>query len=484
MKIKHNILIIWTWYHARRIYIPYIIKNKEKFNNIIWFDLISQNKIINNYINVNQYKSLKMNYAYDDKKDDIKYIENHINNILQKYNINMVIISIEPLYHNLYAKIILSKNISILLDKPITLEENIVNDIFASEKMLTDYNYLCREFKEKSIKYKWLQFDIMAQRRYHFWYRLASDKINEIMEMTNCPITSINSFHNDWQWRFPDEIIDQNYHPYNQWYWKLWHSWFHTIDIATWFIKNTSRWNKKIINADIISFATFPNDLISQFNYNDYENLFSWFIKNSKYSENEFLEKSKNFWDVDVSSIIKFKNKKWVQTIASINLWHNGFWQRSWIDVKWRDLYKWNWRIRQEFIMIEQWPFQSILIETFQSKEINKSNDNLYWFWWEQHFDIHIFRNSELLKNTKSYEKISSYDLYKNIGEWYSRWHNEEARRNWISYFIENIENKNHYSKSLSNILDHDFSIKIFTSICKSIATLKKWDNPIINIKL
>jgi len=482
--MKKNILVIWTWYHARRIYIPYLMENKNNFNNIIWFDLLSQKWIISRYLNKKWYLDFKIEYLDDKSKDKDLKVKSIIESILQEFDINMVIISTEPLYHNIYANIILENNISIMLDKPITLEKNVINTPLIADKILFDYNIICSNFFKKAKNINWLQFDIMAQRRYHKWYRIALEKIKEIFKLINCPITSINSFHNDWQWRFPDEIIDQNYHPYNQWYWKLWHSWFHTIDIVNWFIKNTSLWNKKIIEAEVISFANFPNDLISQFNYDDYENLFPWFKEQSKYSQKEFLKESVNFWDVDSSSIIKYKNKDWIQTIASINLWHNWFWQRSWLTAKWRDLYKWNWRIRQEFLMIEQWPFQSILIETFQSKEINKENKNLYSFWGEQHFDIHVFRNSELFKNFKSYEKITSKDLYKNIWEGYSRWHNEEARRKGVKYFINNIENKKSYKKSLSNILDHDFSTKIFVSICKSIANQKVWKNPIINIKL
>ncbi len=165
--MKKNILVIWTWYHARRIYIPYLIDNKANFNNIIWFDLLSQKWVISKYIEDKWYLDIKIKYLDDKYKDNSLKVKNIIEKILQEFNINMVIISTEPLYHNLYANIILENNISIMLDKPVTLEKNIINNFLIANKILSDYNILCSNFLEKVKNINWLQFDIMAQRRYH-----------------------------------------------------------------------------------------------------------------------------------------------------------------------------------------------------------------------------------------------------------------------------------------------------------------------------
>ena len=141
--MKHNILIIWTWYHARRIYIPYVMDNKNKFNNIVWLDILTQKKVIEKFLNKNKYNDFNINYLKDEEKNNKEYVEKEVKIIIKKFNINMVIISTEPLYHNIYTKIILNENISILLDKPITLEENIINNPSISDKILKDYNYLC-----------------------------------------------------------------------------------------------------------------------------------------------------------------------------------------------------------------------------------------------------------------------------------------------------------------------------------------------------
>ena len=163
-----NILIIGTWYHARRIYIPYCIHSRESFgiNTIFWLDLDSQHETIHKWSTQQDYdKNINMCYIEDERKLDEIYISNIITRLVKTHNIQAVIISTEPLSHLMYANICLRNNLSILLDKPITLEDDIVNDPAKSDKMLSDYTALTRLYTKK-YRAHWLHFDIMSQRRY------------------------------------------------------------------------------------------------------------------------------------------------------------------------------------------------------------------------------------------------------------------------------------------------------------------------------
>lgn len=470
-----NILIVGIGHHARRIYLPTFFSLKEKYwiINIVCLDL--EGKIwLDDLILL--YPWLIIKYI---SKSDI--FDDRMNEIKKEFDINIIIVSTDPINHYQYILWAINSNIHCLTDKPIVLEEGIVSNKNSISTMKNKFKELYKSY-ERKIKgeNKVLLCEIMCQRRYHKWYQLVHEKISEIFQRTDCPVTYINSFHSDWQRRFPDEIINQDYHPYNQWYGKTWHSGYHTIDIVARFVQSTTNNEKKIDNIDVYTQSAFPSDLIHQFNFLNYKTIFPKYL--SHHNVDSYIEKTNGFWDVDTQASITFKSWKYIQTLASINILHNWFSQRNRISAEWRDLYKWNWRIRQEFIMIEQWPFQSIFIESFQSAEINKDNSNLYSQWGEHHFDIHIYRNSELFPDFKKHEKICIKDLYSDFKEWYSRGHNENARRDWIEEFLLSVIDGNVETKS--NLLNHRLSITLFNTIYDSINHNYNWESPLVHISI
>lgn len=474
-----NILIIWLWYHARRIYLPtlFTLKNKFKIHKIIGID----NRDISEFDDLREiYPDLKIKILWKNLS-----FKNFMNSIKKEFSPDAIIISTDPLNHYQYMERAIKNNIHILTDKPIILEKDIISSEISVNNLKKKTNHIIKLYKLALERNENLLCEVMCQRRFHKWYQLAKEKVLEIFHKTNCPITYITTFHSDGQRRFPDEIINQDYHPYNQWYGKVWHSWYHTIDIVSWFVASTNNSQKNIDNIEVYSQTAFPKDIIHQFNIKDYKSLFSNFIP--WYSQDSYIEKFHGFWDVDNQISIGFKKWNFLQTIASINLLHNWFWQRNRIDTKGKDLYKGNWRIRQEFLMIEQGPFQSIFIESFQSSEINKSDKDLYNNWWEHHFDIHIYRNDSMFPDLRKYEKVSIWNLYKDFSEWYSRWHNENARRDGVEMFLQKIQDKQW--KTVSNLLDHTLSLTIFNAIYKTINNRNlrklplvheqyKWDSP------
>ena len=124
------------------------------------------------------------------------------------------------------------------MDKPTTSEKNVSSDLKQAKKLISDYDKLAKIYIEAKKK-KHIVFSLMSQRRYHPLYKIMREKVIEIFNETNCPITSIQTSHSDGQWRTPSEIIDLEYHGYNLGYGKCSHSGYHCMDIINWLISST-----------------------------------------------------------------------------------------------------------------------------------------------------------------------------------------------------------------------------------------------------
>lgn len=458
-----NTLIIGTGYHARRIYLPFLKEKVQSLTNLVCgLDIVSQKNVIEAYLQERGYQ-MKMYYTDDLEQDCISSeLDRMLNDIVDKHKIDSVIIAIEPLMHYKYAKWALEHNLHILMDKPVTAEKDVVSDLSKVNKLRTDFLSLAKVYQIK--KKQGIKFSLMAQRRFHPSYVTMEHKIKEVWLRTNCPITSIQICHSDGQWRFPDEIIDQDYHPYNQGYGKLSHSGYHSIDMLNHFVQLTSRNDKKIDNVEIYSSFVNPNDLMCQFNYADYKAIFPNYDQRSKYSQAEFLSKAQNFGEVDAFVNCTFKIGNQNACLASINLIHNGFSQRNWLSAEGSDLYKGNGRIRQEFYFIEQGPFQSILLSSFQSTEIKPEcvNCDDYSFGGERHSEVHIFRNSALFNDWSSHETVNIKDIFPEYMTGYSRGHQEDARIKCVIDFFEAIaENRD----PKSDLLQHWNSTNMLATI-------------------
>lgn len=483
---KINLIEIGFGPHARRIYYPISIIDGKKYNFEIvqGVDLLSQKPIIDKYFVEKKYSPIdfyyiKDNLAFTDKLDPI--VEADLNNFVKNKNIKGVIISTEPLAHIVYAKWALKKGLSILMDKPISTEENVSTDLKAVNKLISDFNKLEKLYISEKTKNKKILFSLMSQRRYHPAFNKIKDLIVEVWQKTNCPITSIQTFHSDGQWRMPTEIVEQHYHPYNQGYGKCSHSGYHSIDMIPWFLSLTENDDKKIDNVDVFTNVVRPNDFYTQLNTKDYTNLFPDYEKHNKYSSDKLKLICKNFGEIDAFSSFAFKSGNNTLSLASNNLVHNGFAQRNWVTAVGHDLYKGNGRVRHENFYIEQGPFQSISYTSYQGKEVDPNNmEGIYDIGGEYHLDIHVFRNDKMFSDWKNYEKFSIKDLNINVIEGESRGHQEDARRQAILEFVFFLQGKPIEPKS--DYLDHWRSTMLLHGVYKSMAARFNNKNPLINI--
>ena len=326
----------------------------------------------------------------------------------------------------------------------------------------------------------------MSQRRFHPSFRKIKKIIEECQDKTNCPVTSIQSFHCDGQWRMPSEIVDQLYHPYFQGYGKCSHSGYHFFDIVPFLINPSYSKDKFYDEISVYSTATRPLDFLQQLNLKDYENIFGskLFRKYNKYSKEDYNKKMRKYGEIDAFTSLEFKKKGKTMTLASINLVHNGFARRDWVTAKGKDLYKGNGRVRQESHIIQQGPFQAIHYHSYQSKEVNsRKRKNLYDVGEEYHSDIFVFKNSKMIGG-KNFEKISIGDLNTKIMDSNSRGHQEDARAHGFLEFVEFIEGKRTKEEMTSDFLSHRMGSLITSLIYRSIASQHNNKNPKRRIKI
>ncbi len=481
-----NIILIGLGYHARRIYFPILQELQEKniIGQIFIVDLKSQKEIIENYLRIKKakknVKTLFLSKPQNNKLN--KSTEKRLDSIIKKGEIKGVIISTEPLAHMVYAKWAIKKRLSILMDKPISTHEWIICNEKYGKQLLNDYNELLRMYQGAKKDNPRMVFAIMVQRRFHPLFRKMKERIREVYEFANCPVTSIQAFHGDGQWRFPTEIIEQNYHPYNQGYGIVSHFGYHVIDIVSWLMEKC---DKKPDSMEVISSFSTPVDFLRQYTFCDYRRDFKNFDNYNKYSEKEFIERTRNFGEVDCFSNFVFKKEGRVITLASINMSHNGFSQRNWVTAEGRDLYKGNGRVRHESYYILQGPFQAIAYLSYQSKEVNPDlQKDLFRIGGEYHAEVHVFRNSRFNPKWKCVEYFNMKDFVKRTMKDKSRGHQEEARRELITGFINSLLTGSREIAKYSDLIHDDRSVKMMSAVYQSISKRRSGFNPLVEIIL
>lgn len=483
---KINLLLIGFGPHAKRIYYPTCERDGKTYNIQLVYavDLEEKRADIIKYLTEKNDSSTQVYFIqpHDRAYDKLSFaVEKKLNQIVRELNIKGIIIATEPQVHKMYADWALKQGLSVLMDKPISTHKHISTDPQIPQKLLTDYQELKTAYLSAKRKYKRVFFSLMAQRRWHPAYTKIKSLIAEVFEKTNSPVTSIQTFHADGQWRLPQEIVDIDYHGYNQGFGKCSHSGYHFFDIVTWLLEAGERKDKSIDNVDIFTNFLRPNDFLHQINLKDYQTIFPDFKTENKYSEKKLRNLFKNYAEIDAFSSFAFKHGDKIQTLANINLTHNSYSQRGWLSVVGKDLYKGNGRLRHESHFIEQGPFQAISFISYQSKEVDPTKmQGLYDVGGEYHLDIHVFRNSSLFPKWETYEKISIKDLNNKVMIGKSRGHQEDARRQAVLEFAKFLNGKE--IKPASDFLDHERSTRLMYGVYQSAANRFTVRNSLVNV--
>lgn len=444
----YNIMLIGLGPHAKRIYMN--LFKKYGITPKIIVDLESKKRDIEDYLEENDFKYVDL-YLVDDKtRDDGELAEStksELKEIILNKDIKYAIISTEPKAHFSYAKFLLENDVNILMDKPITAPKNVNNNLSETMKIKKEYDILCNLYKKKKGR---VSFKIQCQRRFHEGYIYVKRTLEEAIRQYNIPITYIDIYHNDGMWNMPDEFIERENHPYKYGYGKLFHSGYHFIDLLAWLLEaNRETKGKNIDNAKMYVSTNNPIDFFNIFNNYDYKKILRT-NRFEKYLLEE--EKFKNFGEIDFHANIDFMQKNKLITNCSLNLMQSGFSRRAWHELP-QDTYKANGRVRHERLNVNVGPLMNIQIHSYQAYEIadrdKMANNHVGSV---EHFDIYIFRNSDLIGG-KTLEILDIATLSEKDKKYFNGY-NEKARENCFINFLLNIDDS-------SDLLEHKASIEL-----------------------
>lgn len=459
-----NVLLIGCGPHAKRIYVP-TLKALESEGLVRLKAVIELEKTRG--INDAYFKNTNIELLYVDglsgEYELSEALEHKLNKLVVDKDINAVVIATEPLSHMKYALWAAKKQLHILMDKPISTHTNASNDVAQASKIADDFMRL------EKVRDTSKAFIVNAQRRYHPGFQLIKDRIEEVAVKYGIPITNMQSMHCDGQWRLPEEILTQDYHPYNSGYGKVSHSGYHLIDIMS--LLTAASFQKASKNFDKVGVYTSfvkPSGLLLQQNRKDYLRVFGDSYNDvSDFSDVQLRKAYEKCGEVDATSVITLYQKDEAVCNLTLNLIHNGFARRSWI-LPGQDLYKGNGRVKHEYHNIEQGPYQNIQIHSYQSKDKHDvSTADNYKLGGNNHFDIHIFRNSDIVGGDPL-EVITAEQLHVAGREFDEKLISEKAKQKVVHEFIDIVRGVRNVNDTESDLSTHQISTAIMSLIYQS----------------
>jgi predicted dehydrogenase len=465
MHSKPNIILIGCGPHSKRVYLPAIIKS-DKVNLKLLVDLKDhEERVRKETLSLTETDYLFVDSFSGDLPQAIKstltayVIENAITG---------VIIATEPLVHKAYAKWALEQHLNILMDKPISTRANVSSNLDEAKGLINDYLELLGTYESAQAVNETI-FMINSQRRFHKGFDFVKSKIHEVSTKTNCPVTFISAYHSDGQWRLPNEIVTQDYHPYCYGYGKGSHSGYHIFDTVHQLYEASQLQDKMADNFQVTSSFITPEGFIEQLTKTDYLSIFgSAYSEVNEHSDNELKSIYQNFGELDISAILRMNKQGTCVANCSINLLHNSFAGRTWLYPG-DDLYKGNGRIKHEYYNIQQGPFQNIQIHSYQSEDIHdNSKGDQFNIGENNHFDVYIFRNPLVSSNGKRMELFSYRDILKDSISYNAKIVMEDVKHTIVNDFIDFLTLKKTKKEIKSQITEHLVPVQIMSAIYQS----------------
>lgn len=467
-----KVVLVGLGPHAKRIYMKCFELNHMSPALII--DIKSKKKEIEKYIKA---KGLNSKLFFIDDSEGVvcsltKSEKEEIIKQCHALKVTHAIISTEPKAHYDYICLFLKNYIHVLVDKPLTAPINVSTDIKQAQKIWEEYEDIRNLYNQVQCKNVILQ--LQCQRRWHKGYQLIHQIASDTIDKYNIPITAIQVSHCDGMWNMPNEFITRENHPYKYGYGKLLHSGYHFLDLVAWFESiNDKLIEKASDNVELYAAAIRPSDFMTIINKNDYRLLFD----DNKF-DNLFDHisdyKFEKYGEVDVYSLIQFKHKNKAICTATLNLMQNGFSRRAWNELP-KDTYKGNGRVRHEYMNIQIGPLMNIQVHSYQSKEVKDRSDKKYGIGEVEHFDIYVFRNTEIIGGSLL-EKFTLNDLLYN-GDSKMQGYNEDAREKCFKEFIScQVEG--------DPIYEHELSVKLLAKEYESLCKRMKGLSPVISFPI
>ncbi len=458
--MHHKILLIGLGPHSKRIYIRSLQQLGVHLTLIV--ELESKRLEVENFVRQLNPAPTLFFIPDNDRNDTVlsNNTQHALDYLIAKNHITHAIISTEPKAHYAYLQYLICRKIPTLTDKPITAPVDVGNEENQAKKISTEYRHLISLAAKHHTP-----VTVQCQRRYDLRYQWIAAQIKDLISKYPIPISHIQLNHCDGSWNMPNEFFSRENHPYKYGYGKIFHSGYHFIDLLAY-----------LLSYDLLPPEKRPTDcLISSMQYGPNDQLFA--LDESFYKQSMGADRYASYYnrwkkgeyrdmgELDMLALFEFSHNSHVLTTCSLNLLQSGFSRRAWAHLP-ADTYKNNGRVRHESLNLQIGPLMNIQVHSYQAYEIKERHTpgiNQEAAGGLEHFDIHIFRNSDIIGGPP-HEIIHGRDLFFSGSIESFIGYNEHARDNCIADFLSGNNNK---SSLQAQKLTVDLVSNLYVSMCR-----------------
>ncbi|MFF8035208.1 Gfo/Idh/MocA family oxidoreductase [Streptomyces sp. NPDC016626] len=472
-----NLLVIGVGPHARRSHLPALAAGQAAglVGTICGVDVLGAANVVVAYDADDGPRSVPVTLVepFDSRERTLPDgVRRTLDDLVARRGIDAVVVSTEPAYHVVYTRWALERGLSVLLDKPLGVRTDASTDPRQASATLADVDDLLVRYQAARGRHPEILVSVQSQRRYHPAFWRMRQLITEIAEETNCPVTSVQSFHSDGQWRLPDELLDLSYHGYDRGYGKCAHSGYHFFDIIPWLLAAGERSGKTSDTVKVHARVTRPTDLLAQLGVVDHERLFPGFAARNPYSTQELHTAARGFGEVDAFISMAFQSADRTMTLGSLNLVHNGFSQRgNFAPATGLGLYKDNGRVRQETHIIQQGPFQALHFHSLQTLDDGRCTNDRYAAGGDGHVEVHVFRNSRFRPAWAAHTRLDHGALTSTWEGQVAHPTQQSSRRRSSQEFLDYLNGRRTREQMRSELTSHRTAATLMAGAYLSMAT-------------
>ncbi|MFJ4679064.1 Gfo/Idh/MocA family oxidoreductase [Kitasatospora sp. NPDC088783] len=396
-----------------------------------------------------------------------------LEDVVERERVGAVVVASEPSVHLPYALWAIGRGLPLLLDKPLTVHPGASTDPVAAQAIADDFETLLDAYRQALRRDERMVVSVLAQRRWHPAFRRVRELIAEVAEATGCPVTSVQSSHGDGQWRLPHELVDLTYHGFTSGYGKAAHSGYHHVDIVPWWLAAGERPGKEIDEIEVHAACTRPGDFLAQLTVADHARLLPGFAERNPYSEQDLLELTAGFGEVDVHLNVAYRSRGRVLALGSHTLAHTTFSQRAALDPVPGSLYKGNGRIGQESHIIQQGPFQAVHLRILQTLHGGGEGVDPRAAGGADHIELHVFRNDRLNFGWERHQMLGFADLVQGSGPGAVLPTQRSARNCAVTEFLSYLAGCLPRTELASDLADHRRPARLMAAAYLSLA--RRW---------
>lgn len=467
-----NVLLVGLGPHARRTYVPHLVKHSTRLS-------VRLAAVVELQSCRSQTEEVCAKHAIAPERFYISPFQGampgalceQLDGLIDRHEVRAVIISTEPLAHKAYLDFALDRGLHLLVDKPLTTRRGAAHDPDQARGIWEDYADTLARYRALQTRGRPTCLLVNSHRRYHPGFQKVFELIREVRDWSGCPVTSISSEHCDGQWRLPGEIISQQYHPYNQGYGKLSHSGYHLLDMVHCFTLAGQVEGKTPDAMSLTSSFVLPQGFLNQVSREDYVRYFGQQYRQAcPARDDELRGQMEGFGEIDAAALVEFRRRGEVVSQATIRLQHNGFARRTWLQPG-KDLYKGNGRVRHERHRIDNGPFQTVYIESYQANDRHEASDRMdFDLGGNNHFDILVFRNPGPRGSERPMEVIRIKNLPGTADFDTGVLYNEQVKEACLLEFLQFARGELPLSHLRSNIDAHALTVRMMSGIYEARA--------------